>query len=208
MTVVREPEPRETLDLEALIREARERQRRRRRRILAALVALAAAAGAVLGIVRLAGGGAPAIVHERNGPAVNVRAFAQHGTLAFVSRRTLWVLDGKSGSLRALTAPGFSPTRPMFSADGKWLAYLQRRPNAATARLWITRANGGGAHVVPGLEVYGLFGWSPAADVLAVSTGPTRAKGCPCFTPTTVRLVDPDGSVRPLAHAGDVYGAM
>ena len=207
MTEVLEPETRETPDVDALIREARDRQRRRRRRVPAAIVALATVGAVAFGIVQLAGGGAPAVVHDPNGPTVNVRAFAHHGTLAFASHRKLWVLDGKSGSLRSLTVSGFTPTQPMFSADGEWLAFLQRRPNAAASTLWIARADGTDAHVVPGIRVYGLFGWSPSADIVAISTGPISAKRCPCYSPTLVRLVKPDGSVRTLAHAGDVYGA-
>ena len=147
MTVVLEPETHEALDLEALIREARERQRRRRRRLAVAVFLLAAAGGAILGIVRLAGGGAPAIVHEPNGPTVNVRAFARHGTLAFVSHKTLWILDGEHGSLRSLAARGFSQAQPTFSADGKWLAYVQHRRNTEAAQLWIARANGTDAQI-------------------------------------------------------------
>src|SRR4051794_20065273 len=95
----RPPIPDETSELEALIREARDRQRRRRRRIGLA-VAAAAAVGAVLGVVFSGGSGNPAVVRIPNGPTVNVEAFAGQGRLAFVSRNSLWVVDGTSRSLR------------------------------------------------------------------------------------------------------------
>lgn len=200
------PETHEALDLEALVPAARGR----RRRGFAVVVALIAGV-AVFGIARLAAGGAPAIVREPNGPTVNVRAFAQHGTLAFVSHRKLWVLDGRSGSVHALTVNGFTPTQPVFSADGKWLAYLEQHfdpvRQEAYSRLWIARANGSDARVVPGLQVFGLFGWSPSEDVIAIATGPINTRRCPCYSPTTVRLVAPNKSMRTLAHAGAVYGA-
>lgn len=202
----------ETVDPEALIEEARQRARRRRLRTLAAILALAAIGGLSYTVIRYSAGNGVATDHIPNGPAVNARAFAGHGTLAFVSRGKLWVLDGNSGSLRVLPSTGSVPTRPVFSADGKWLAYLQQRTNAVTgdsyARLWIARADGRDAHLVPGLKVYGLFGWSPRADMLAISTGPERRhQPCPCYSPTQLRVVSPTGASRIVARAGWVDDA-
>ena len=199
------------VDPEALIQEARERARRRRLRALAIVLALIVIGGGAYGIIRLDGDTSPAIEHVPNGPIVNLRAFSGHGSLAFVSRGKLWVLDGKRGSLRAAPSQ-FSPSQPVFSPDGKWLAYLQQHTSPdggeAYSRLWLARADGSDAHVVPGLKVYGLFGWSPRADLLAVSTGPEHVdQPCPCYSPTELRVVSPDGSSRVLARSGWVDGA-
>ena len=200
------------VDPEALIEEARQHARRRRLRTLAAVLTLGAIGGATYGIIRTVTSDSTAVEHLPNGPFINSRAFAGHGTLAFVSRGKLWVLDGHNGSLRLLPANGFPPTQPAFSPDGKWLAYLQPHHSAVTdddySRLWIARSNGTDPHVVPGIEVHALFGWSPRADLLAVSTGPERRhQPCPCYSPTELPIVSPDLSSRIVARAGWADGA-
>lgn len=203
--------PVSTEELEALIREARERQRRRRLRIAAVLLAAAAAGAAAYGIARSVGGGAPSVERVPNGPVVNLGAFRDHGRLAFISGMTLWLLDGSTGRLHRLPTPGgFTPSQPEFSVDGKWLAYLENLEsnNETYARLWIAHADGSDAHVVPGLKVYRLIGWSPTADALAVAAGPERTKQpCPCYSPTTLRVVSPDGSNRTVMRTSWLYGA-
>jgi dipeptidyl aminopeptidase/acylaminoacyl peptidase len=201
-----------TAELEALMKEARERQRRRRLRLVLVAGALLVAAGVSYWIVRASSGGAR-IEHAPNGPVVNVSAFAHHGRLAFVSRGVLWALDGQNNTLRRITTPaGARPTEPTFSPDGKWLAYLAQRidPDNHDQRnqLWIARSDGTDGHAVPGFLAYGIYGWSPTSDVLAVSTGPTHSKQpCPCGTPRTLRLVSPDGSSRILASGPWIYSA-
>ncbi|MGO8859963.1 MAG: TolB family protein [Acidimicrobiales bacterium] len=100
---------------------------------------------------------------------------------------------------------GFTPMAPTISADGKWLAYLARRPgnNFVTSELWIAHANGSGAHEVSGLAVGSLFGWSPSGDLLGVTTDTSVNYGTGNVvhlypTATAVQLVEPDGSARQL----------
>jgi WD40-like Beta Propeller Repeat len=198
-------------DLEALIREARARQRRRRRRLAGVVLAAAGAAGLAYGLVRVTTPGT-GVVRVAGGPTVNVRAFSHHGRLAFVSRGVLWVLDGERGKLRRIRSPhGATPVHPVFSADGRWLAFLAQRHDAATnsdsSRLWIARADGSGARAVGGFTALGLYGWSPAADLVAVTAGPVQKERCPCYSPTTLRLVSPDGSSRVLARGPWIYSA-
>lgn len=192
-------------DLELLVREARARQRRRRRLLLAALLGAIAVGGIVYAFAGRDGARVASMEAIPNGPLVDVRAFSHHGRLAFVSRGSLWLLDGQRGTLRRLSSHGgSSPTAPTFSADGKWLAYLEQ-PHA---QLWISRSDGSDAHVVPGVRVASLFGWSPTRDVLAVATGPERTKQpCPCYTPTTLRIVSPGGGVATVARSSWLYGA-
>jgi hypothetical protein len=158
------------------------------------------------------GGSGVGIETIPNGPVVNVRAFAQQGRLAFISRGTLWLLDGQRGVLRRLASPSarVRPVAPSFSPDGKWLAYLEtpRSGKGSYSKLWIARADGSDAHVVRGLQVASSYGWSPTQDLLAVAAGPERTKRpCPCYSPTTLRIASPDGAVRTLARASWIYGA-
>lgn len=191
---------------EALFKEARRRARRRRlRRGLAVAIALGAAALAYVA----SGGGVEGVVAESaSRPFVNVKAFGGEGELAFISRGSLWALDGASGSLRRLPVPrGFSPASPAFSHDGRWLAYVVSRANNegdVTSELWIAHADGSGAHAVRGLVVPALVGWSARADVLAVTTDTQKpsvyangARGLVQRT-TAVQLVAPSGAARRL----------
>src|SRR5206468_7860949 len=105
-------------------------------------------------------------------PSVNVAAFAGHGELAFVSRGALWVLDGATRTLRLVAPPDMRPSDPVFSADGRWLAFAAIRPSppvpaAPASTVWLASGDGSGVHPIgSGLGLGG--GWSPAADVLAV----------------------------------------
>jgi TolB protein len=130
--------------------------------------------------------------------------------LAFVSRGELWLLNGRDRSLHAVAPGGYATSSPTFSSDGKWLAFLEQHQSAVLGspywRLWIARADGSDLHVVPGLEVFGFYGWSPRGDLLSVATGPESTQLCPCYTPLTLRVVAPSGSSRVLARL-PVYDA-
>jgi len=125
-------------------------------------------------------------------PFVNVRAFSGEGELAFVSRGSLWVLDGQWGTLRRLPVPrGMTAASPVFSHDGRWLAYLASHPTAngpTTTRLWLANGDGTGARQVRGIDDPQLVGWSPVADVLAVTVGKQ----------SRLELIGPRGSARTL----------
>lgn len=197
-------------DLDLLVREARARQRRRRLRLLAGLLALVGVGGLVYGSVGAGGRSGLGVEAIPNGPVVNLRAFAGQGRLAFLSRGTLWLLDGQTSTLRRIARPhdGFRPATPTFSPDGKWLAFLKTRSGRSYSQLWIARANGSDAHLVPKVQAVALYGWSPSSDVLAVGTGPEQTKQpCPCNVQTRLRIVSPDGIVRTLARSSWIYGA-
>jgi dipeptidyl aminopeptidase/acylaminoacyl peptidase len=183
-------------DPEVVIRQARARQRRRRRRAAAAVaLALVAGAGAWLAIGR-PGAAKPARTRPAGPvPTVNAAAFAGHGELAFISRGTLWVLDGATGALRRVATPGMTPSGPVFSADGRWLAFTgtPASPAAQAGTVWLAAGDGSGAHQVAASG--GLIGWSPAAGLLAVTSG------------NTVRLIRPPGPARTLVRAARIQSA-
>lgn len=141
------------------------------------------------------------------GPIVDADAFGRTGELAFVSRGTLWVLDGPTEQVRPIKLPaGILPESPSFSKDGKWLAFETGSLSFQHAAIWMARGTGKGAHRVTGLVVGDAFGWSPQGDLFAVSAGPS-SKHAPFGAPTTVRLVSPDGSNRTLMEALAIVGA-
>jgi hypothetical protein len=181
---------------EALIREASRRTRRRRLRRLAALVVFV---GVGVAAYAVAGGGSGGVISETaSRPYANLHAFDGHGELAFVSRGRVWALDGASGTLRRLPTPvGYTPSSPVLSHDGRWLAYLVARDQNQHGpyELWIAHADGIGAHEVRSLVVNEPVGWSPTSDVVAVEAGEARY---PNGSPTAVDLVSPDGHARAL----------
>ncbi|HEX3807223.1 MAG TPA: hypothetical protein VHV52_10630 [Gaiellaceae bacterium] len=192
------PEP------EALIEEARARQRRRRFGLAIVLVVLAGAG--VAAYLTWGHSSLPAIDRVPNGPVVNLSAFAGHGNLAFVSRSTLWVVDGRKLRRMPLVPGYFVPQEPRLSPDGKWLAYLEVSPNGVTpSQLWLAHGDGSGAREVSMPTPEKLVGWR--GDELAVIAGPERSRVCPCSSPTTVRLVTSSGSVRTLVHVPSIYNA-
>ena len=160
-----------------------------------------------------------------NSPFVNVRAFRRDGELAFVSRGSLWVLDGAAGSLRKVASTSDTthaagnvdlggipahtalvPGSPTFSHDGRWLAYLVPHAAGGTfSQLWIANGNGTAPHAVRGVAVDQLVGWSATSDVLAVTSN-TQTARMPVPHGTTGRLrresavevVTPTGATRRL----------
>jgi Tol biopolymer transport system component len=95
--------------------------------------------------------------------------------LAYVSGGKLYV-----GFPRAHVVPGSGNAfQPVFSFDGRWLAFLRQQWNGydASSQIWIARADGRGAHVIRALSgiTVEAFQWSPTADVLAVQ--PLATKG-------------------------------
>lgn len=198
------------VEAESLIKEAK---RLRRRRWLIRT-------SGVLTAVLLGGGGiylatdhsgrvpsTPAIASSAPLPFVNFKAFGSKGELAFVSRGTLWVLDGPQRRLREVLLPsGLVPQSPAISPDGKWLAFVTGSTSFGDASLWLATSAGTGVHRIAGLVVGDAFGWSPRADLYAVAAGPLSTRP-PDAQPTTVRLISPIGSSRTVMSADSIIGA-
>jgi dipeptidyl aminopeptidase/acylaminoacyl peptidase len=154
-------------ETEALFQEARRRTRRRRTRgALAAALLLVAGAAAYLA----AESGAVGVVAENaHRPFADLRAFAQEGELAFISRGRLWVLDGTSGRLTAVSRPGQTASDPQFSPNGRWLAY------DTDGRVWLAHADGSSPRLVPSDALYWLPGNRLVAGGLTWTIAPSGA---------------------------------
>jgi hypothetical protein len=112
-------------------------------------------------------------------PGVNAAAFKGQGRLAFVWQGMLYVLDGATGDVSALSTPimAMSPlqawsqqaapggvSQPVWSHDGEWLSLVQ----VGTGQVWLANRDGTSAEQVPAPDPVAQFSWSPTADTLAV----------------------------------------
>jgi WD40-like Beta Propeller Repeat len=216
MSLTVERPPTDALDA-GVIEEARTRQRRLRRRGATVAAGLAALLVALLTVSPW--GSKPAssrssLTFVAHGPTVDSRAFAQEGDLAFVSRGSLWVLDG-SGRLRRLPVPhGLAPASPAFSPDGRWLAYAAATGDGggifnSTPEVWIAHANGSDPREIGGLRNPAVIGWSPRGDQLALTAqSAVRAPDGVIFERhTSLWLLTPGGERRKLMSADSIDGA-
>jgi hypothetical protein len=156
--VEHEREP--VVDPEALIEEARQRQQRRRRGIAGALVVAIVLGALAFGVVRLVSSGGTKV--GESSPKrlfVSRSAFAGHGLLAFVSRGRLFVLDGKTQQLTAVTSAAAQVSDPRFSPDGRWLTYA-----IGPGRFGLARADGAAARTI---ALRGGGEWLPNGDLLS-----------------------------------------
>ena len=186
MTVATPPRPPQFDDLDALIREARERQRRRRFWIAAAAIVLLGAAGLAYGIGRGFGGGHSAIggsdgkvrAGQRGASQVALRRCPAIplGTVAFIRGGALDAFDFRTCRLRVLV-PEHAAGSVKLSADGRYVAF---------SRGYVS-VRGGAVHRTPP----GAAAWAPRSDLLAVAT----VKG-------GLVLIDPRGKTRELLPDG------
>jgi len=162
------------------------------------------ALGAVLAFCLCAVARTPARATQRaarapSAPAVDVAAFHGQGALAFPWGDRLYLLDGDRGTLSSVPQAG-AVTGLAWSHDGAWLAYIATAAAYLGGPLWVVRRDGSGAHPVAGPAAASAFSWSPAADVLAVTT-PANASGA-----SDLWLATPTGPARRVsAGAGGVW---
>lgn len=142
----------------------------------------------------------------KGAPLVDAAAFSHEGLLAFVSRGSLWVLDGATGSLREVwkaespSSPlgaGGHAIDPVFSADGHWLGFftIASQLQFQAGQLWLSHGDGSGARAVPGFTQVRQLSWSPEGDELAF-LDPTKPG---------IWALEPGGT--PRAIAGTAHAA-
>jgi hypothetical protein len=191
-------------ETEALFEEAR-RLRRRRWLIGSSLVVIGAIVSGALVAAFWSGGSGSAGLQRigRAGPLVDLSAMRNEGELAFVSRNDLYLVDGTNRAVHQIAVQrGWTALHPSFSRDGEWVVYQTENQtgnsSAAGPEVWIARSDGGDRHRIVGAD--GVFGWSPSADLLAISTD-TRARfpgGSTGYVPTRIDLVSPTGAPKRL----------
>ncbi|MDR7483339.1 MAG: S9 family peptidase [Armatimonadota bacterium] len=92
-------------------------------------------------------------------------------------RARLWVVDTAGGRPEPFTAEGARDARPVWSPDGRWIAFLSTRSGAQRGRrqpalqLWVLPANGGEARQLTFFAA-GVSdpAWSPDSQTLAFVT--------------------------------------
>lgn len=145
-----------------------------------------AAPGATTTTTRAAPPGAPSVTPSAIGST----------RLAFVAGSgVLWELS--AGAEVQVAAPaGFRASHPVFSADGRWLAFLETpgptAGSSAEPQLWVARSDGHQAHQVTAALDAESLQWSPSGALLLVTTA--GATG-----PSAVMVISSDGSSRQLA---------
>ncbi|HXT38032.1 MAG TPA: hypothetical protein VN837_20845, partial [Chloroflexota bacterium] len=104
-------------------------------------------------------------------PTVNTAALRGQGGLAFAWGDSTYAVSGTGGPVHLIATS--APSDLAWSADGRWLAYIQIDPTTYTGTaLWVARAAGGDAHKVPGLTAIGNFAWAPRGERLAITAAP------------------------------------
>jgi dipeptidyl aminopeptidase/acylaminoacyl peptidase len=140
------------------------------------------------------------IAQTANRPFADPRAFSGHGDLAFISQGRLWVLDGASGRLRAVSPRGDQPSDPQFSPDGRWLTFAASTPSGRD-QLWLTRADGTAGRPI---RNSGLSGFLPdgrliaGGHVLRISAGGALLDSG--HVPADLVAWAPDGSAYAFVH--------
>lgn len=149
-------------------------------------------------------------------PDVDLEALSGHGNIAFVYGGRLYVADGSEQKLRNVAGPHSTVFSPLFSHDGKWLAFLTYAPNTQSDEdvLWLAKGNGTDARRVGDIPLVHVdfdagespIAWSSTSDNLLVTTGPLSPVGIQ--VPRRVWIVPTQGKPRQLLPTGFVGGAI
>src|SRR6266567_6379840 len=97
--------------------------------------------------------------------------------------RNLWIADIAAGESHALTSAKKSSTNPVWSRDGKWIAFLSDRPGQLTGtpegkkQLYVIPADGGEAQQVTKMESdVNDLAWAPDSKRIAFSASDVEPK--------------------------------
>ena len=84
----------------------------------------------------------------------------------------LWLFDNASGTSRVLTAAGFSSSNPVWSPDGKRIAFESKRGDDEVGQLYVIALSGGEANRITRLPTgAGKAQWFPDGRSLAFVSG-------------------------------------
>jgi dipeptidyl aminopeptidase/acylaminoacyl peptidase len=85
------------------------------------------------------------------------------------NERQIWMVATAGGEAIPLTAKGVNSSRPRWSPDGKYLAFLSSRGENAKTQVWTLDRRGGEAQqLTETIQGVGSFEWSPAGDKLVL----------------------------------------
>jgi TolB protein len=138
-------------------------------------------------------------------PVVHIAGLHGDGSLAFISRGSLWLLDTSTYSVHELVPAKDHPDAPQFSADGKWLAFLAHRRGGGT---WIclVRSDGGGMHRLHRRDI-AFDGWAPRGHRLAIDFV-SRRGAVPVRDTSVVATWRPGTEPRAVARVGGLTGVV
>jgi TolB protein len=211
LTAPHSSDPVDRDELEALIEEAR-RRARRRRRIYGAVAALGALAGLAVFMVVERGassqGASPALATQ-----VELLAGAANSKIAFLRDPDgdglfggdieLWVMNPDGSGQRRLTRKASDSFAPVWSPDGRRIAFVRRRLGAPLPRggratnqdIYVINADGSGERRLTSGPVQSIFpAWSPDGRKIAFTRAtPRRTLGVRKLQ-TDIYVMNADGS--------------
>jgi dipeptidyl aminopeptidase/acylaminoacyl peptidase len=104
--------------------------------------------------------------------AVNTAAWSPNGaTLAVVLQEThwdkIWLIPANGGTPRELTFGPGEDEEPVYSPDGRWIAFLSNRDLAEQRHIWVISASGGEPHRLTHLDgIEGDPRWSSDSQTI------------------------------------------
>ena len=135
--------------------------------------------------------------------AINSVAWSPDGkTLAVVLQEThwdkIWLIPSTGGTPKELTYGAGEDEEPVYSPDGKWIAFESNRDLAEERHLWIVPASGGEAHRLTHLTGFESSPkWSPDSRTVRFLWRSTLGASAPY-------LADRDGNAEPRL-AGEIH---
>ena len=96
------------------------------------------------------------------------------------ARSAIWMVSWDGEQRVALTAPSDGPSKPRWSPDGRYLAFLMAPASGDKARLMLVDRRGGDARpVCPAAAEIGEYSWAPDGKRIVVAMVPSAADASP-----------------------------